>query len=180
MQLDPVLTLPAIIAAIATMIALVSAYFSFLGYRKSQRQYIADLHSDWWGHDFENDRAIVWEQLELWELSENKAESPAIQHYTTGNYWKPRDQERRAHGRLLFFFADLNTFINYRLVDPDLAFELFGVAQYDWFRLYIQALIAARKTRLTKSEGKPMLAPRWIKDIEQFERRLDAWKISKL
>jgi hypothetical protein len=164
------------IALAATTIALISALFSYLAYRRTRRLYIADLHSAWWSRDFEEDRAIVWQQLEEWERL--GAASPAIIHYSSPKKgWGIRSEERRAHGRILFFFADLNTLIRYGLIESNLAFEFFGVSQYDFFRKYFHAI---REARMIRAAQPGAIEPRWVKEIDEFERRLDAWKVSRL
>lgn len=41
---------------------------------------------------------------------------------------------------MVFFFADLNTYIEKNLVNPSLAYRLFGAAQYAWFEPLIDAI----------------------------------------
>jgi hypothetical protein len=62
--------------------------------------------------------------------------------------------------------------IDHRLIDEDVAFEMFGVAQYDWFRDYFRAIRDSVKRR----EPDPTKRPRFVFETEEFEKRLDAWK----
>lgn len=138
----------------------------------ARRRYTADLHSQWWNRDFEEDRAIVWQQLKLWEKERDNA--PGIVHYKNPDFgWPIGSPERRAHGRILFFFADLNTLLERKLIDKGLTLEFFGEAQYEWFRDYFDAIRSARVQR------DDQLKPRWIEGTLDFEKKLDRWKKSK-
>jgi hypothetical protein len=162
----------AIAAALIALAALISSYLIFRQQRRVERQsYVASLHATWWSEDLDTKRHIVWQELEKWRELGN--ESPAIKHHAkSSGGWGISFPERRAHARVLFFFADLNRLIAHGLIDQDIAFEMFGVAQYDWFRDYFAALRQA----IIDREPNTMKRPRWVGETEEFENRLDAWK----
>jgi hypothetical protein len=41
---------------------------------------------------------------------------------------------------VLFFFANLNRLMEHSIIDEDIAVEMFGVPQYDYFREYFAAI----------------------------------------
>jgi hypothetical protein len=171
----PTFTLGNLIAVIATVIALASLLSSYVLFRYQRaverRRYVAQLHETWWSEDLDTKRHIVWQELEKWQKL--GPDSPALRYYAKqGETWPIDAPERRAHARVLFFFSDLNRLIAHRLIEEDIAFEMFGVAQYEWFREYIGAIREAVKNR----EPDPHKTPRWVAETEEFEQRLDAWK----
>jgi hypothetical protein len=56
------------------------------------------------------------------------------------------------------------------MLEEDLAFRLFGDAQYSWWKDYIGAIREARKSRPNWTNA------RWVEETEDFEKRFDAWK----
>lgn len=165
----------ATVAALIALVALITALATARAQRRTERQrYVAQLHETWWSDGLDTKRQIVWRERENW-LAAGK-DSPAIRHYARqGGGWPVDSDENQAHARVLFFFADLNALLRHNLIDEDIAFEMFGVAQYDWFRDYFTAIRAAISGR----DPKPERESRFVAEMEEFERRLDAWKLRK-
>lgn len=162
----------AFIAVLVALLALVASYFIFRQQQKIERgRYAAQLHEAWWSDDLDAKRHVVWVELEKWEKL--GSESPAIQYYSGGGgLWPVDSVERKAHARVLFFFSDLNRLIEHGLIEENIAFEMFGVAQYEWFRPYFVAIRETVKAR----QPAPDKRPRFVAETEAFEKRLDAWK----
>lgn len=164
-------TVVATCAAVISLTAIATSYLMFRYQRHiERRRFVADLHRTWMSADFDAKRHVVWRELEKWvELQQY---SPAIKHFAkAANHWPMDSIERMAHAAVFFFFADLNTLLRHRLIDEDLAFEMFGPAQYEHFREYIAAI------RVVIKERQPDASkwPRWLSETEDFDRRQDAW-----
>ena len=98
------------------------------------------LHEEWWKQDFRTARTVVYEVVE--DLDRVGGPGPKyielLGHYR--NKTGANDPTCQSFARLVFFFADLNTYIEKNLVNPSLAYRLFGAAQYAWFEPLIDAI----------------------------------------
>lgn len=130
----------AVIAATTTWIN-VSNYLNQL--RLERASNANKFHERWWSNEYSAARQNVDELVKCLENKGKKDDSiqnflncfpePKIEHL------KPEKQKelkiyRRNFVKLVFFFADLNVYIDEKLISIELADRLFGKAQYEWFK----------------------------------------------
>lgn len=90
------------------------------------------LPEEWWKADFREARAIVYEICkDLDRVPRGPKYLKLLGHYQ--NKTGTTDPEYQSFTRLAFFFADLNTYLEMKLVNPELVYRLFGEAQYAFF-----------------------------------------------
>jgi len=134
---------------------------------------VTALHEKWWSTEFAAFRAVVWEQLEIWQsMGDDGQDSPVILNYSRrGERWGLRDDRQIAHTRVLFFFCDVSVMLRRKLIDEDLAFEMLGVHQYSFYREYFAAIREAinEPTGLVKP-------PFFVHELGWFDRQYEKWK----
>jgi hypothetical protein len=105
----------------------------YLDDRKQRLEFAMKLHEEWWKEDFRKARTTIYEIVE----DMKRVGGPGPKYLELLNHCRNKtgtnDPAHQAFACLAFFFADLNTYLEKGLVDTDLAYRLFGAAQYAWF-----------------------------------------------
>lgn len=168
-MVDVYITAGTAIVAASSVFVTISIFF--VQQRSERRRYTAQLHDFFWSEDFKRVRELVWIERDKW-LREGD-EAKIIQYFVKPEFdlEKPRDtsEAERAVVRLLFFFADLNRYIDRKIVDRQLALELFGDAQYRWFSDFVEGI---RKVVREGPKGRKTF-PRWVSETESLERKVN-------
>ncbi|TZG36627.1 hypothetical protein [Agrobacterium sp. B1(2019)] len=170
---------PAMIVSICSVvlagIAALGPIHVYLTQKKRENlKAVTSLHDKWWSTEFAAFRAVVWEQLEIWQsMEDDRQNSPVILNYSRrGERWGLRDDRQIAHTRVLFFFCDVSVMLRRKLIDEDLAFEMLGVHQYHWYREYFAAIRAAAR-EATAEENPPF----FVHELAWFDSRYVKWKL---
>lgn len=160
-----------IIATLAAAISLASLAGAFLIARAqagtSRLRHTAELHQQWWSPELEAQRRKVWELVE--EHRSEGMNCRGIRFYQ-GDKEAITEDHKDSLARVLFFFSDLNQLIELRIVDKEATIHMFGMAQYEWFRPFIQDARSSLKERLSSDS----LQPRWVEETEALETKIDA------
>lgn len=105
-----------------------------------RRRYTAQLHDWYWSDEIREIRQTV----DATQLEWRKSDDP--DDYIRKLLAKTdRGENNRSWlhtSRLLFFFSDLERHIRSKTVDKNLALEMFGRAQYEWFEDFFSAVRA--------------------------------------
>ena len=132
--------------------------------RKSRHEYTMRLHEEWWTPQFVEMRSSVYTLAENFKRPTGPGETSKefLASVEAGTFLS--HPVGPAFVRIAFF-ADLNACLDKRLVDRDLAYRLFGEAQFLWF----EPLLAAVAKHIGQKPG-----VRWVWEIESLGRTFDA------
>lgn len=158
------------VSGLAVLVSLIAAGVTLGIFRAQQkaerRRYVAQLHLFYWSEDFKGLREQVYRCRDRW-LSDRTA-CPLIAYLRDGRRDKSLEEDWARVARLLFFFADLDRFIDNKIVERDLALEMFGQAQYGWFKDFFADLRAV----VEEAHGIRENPPSWIARTLALEAKI--------
>ena len=161
---------PVYISVASAIIALASFAFNFFTYRdrlrSEQAHNAARLHEKWWSTDYAEARQTVYNVVEDWKRDGRK--SKEFLDYYSSPHSHQRPKELRAFAKLVFFFADLNVYIDKGLIDSKLAYRLFGSSQYAWFQDFISEVRKKIENRETRADENKCI--RWVDETKSLEK----------
>lgn len=172
---------PVYISVASAIIALASFAFNFFTYRarlrSEQAHNAARLHEKWWSTDYAEARQTVYTIVEDWRRDGEKSRV-FLNYYSSPQSYSERPAELEDFAKLVFFFADLNVYIDKGLIDAKLAHRLFGSSQYAWFKDFIGE-VRRRIANREKEAGEHKLI-RWVDETKSLERKFSKYKDSAL
>lgn len=148
-----------------SIVSIIVAVGVFLAQQKSERRrYTTQLHDWYWSTEMRKIRESVFSTRARWKGSEDQLAfiDALLAKGKEGEY----TPQWREISRLLFFFGDMERHIRKKTVDQELALEMFGDAQYQWFSDFFAAVRDAVEER---HEGQPN-PPSWIARTKALEK----------
>lgn len=133
---------------VVAVIAVSSFLFNFLTYlarrRLEQASNAAKLHETWWSEEYYSSRREVYSLIQDWNQGKNsgKRSKEFLEYYSSGEKIllypssfgseeiKDKPKEVVDFTKIVFFFSDLNVYIEEKLISTSLAYRLFGNPQY--------------------------------------------------
>jgi len=151
--------------------SIVAAWRISVSQQKSERRrYTAQLHDWYWSVEMREIRQTV----DATQLEWRKSDDP--DDYIRKLLAKTNNGQNNTSwlhiSRLLFFFSDLERHIRSKTVDKNLALEMFGRAQYEWFEDFFSAIRKQVEARY-QGHNNP---PSWLQETMAFEERLQKLK----
>jgi hypothetical protein len=160
-------------AAFISAVSVGLAYYIYWGQQRTERRrYTAQLHDFYWSEDFKRIRESVYASRARWKTKSANEQDAILVYLSTHKEDDAPPPEWSAIARLIFFFSDLDRYIDKEIVDKELSLEMFGNAQYEWFRDYIGAI----RLVVEQSHGKSGNPPSWIARTKSLEAKIDQFE----
>jgi hypothetical protein len=166
----------------SAIIALSSFLFNFLTYRArlrlEQASNAVKLHEKWWSEDYYSARRKIYSLVQDWNSKENSGEkSKAFL-----DYYSPGKTENRPDGvedfaKLVFFFSDLNIYIDENLISKRLAYRLLGDSQYAWFQDFFGEVRARIESQQPPNSANINKVVRWVAETRALEQKFDSFRL---
>lgn len=163
-------------AMVVSAISVFVAYHIFRTQQRAERRrYTAQLHDFFWSEDFKKIRETVYACRAKWKSTHADKQDDILTYLSTHKDDDAPPVEWSAISRLLFFFSDLDRYIDKEIVDEELALEMFGKAQYDWFKDYIDAI----RQVVEQSHASSSNPPSWIARTKSLEAKIAQFEGSR-
>ncbi len=172
------------ISVASAIIAFSGFLFNFLTYRArlrlEQASNATKLHEKWWSEDYRSARQKIYSLIQDWNSGENSGEkSKAFLDYVSfpGKAENEPD-EFSDFIQLVFFFSDLNVYIDEQLINIRLAYRLLGDSQYKWFQDFIYEVRTRTESRLSLDSDKVGKVVRWVVETKALEKKFDSFRVA--
>lgn len=131
-----------------------------------RRRNTLNLHERFSGDEFDKIRWVVYDVVEDWRHGGQRG-SAMVEYFHNPDNVPSQQLPTGAQEviQLLYFFADLNTYIDAQLVDEKLAARLFAESQYFWFADFIEVL---RNVTLQRQSNRWI---RWVVETKALEEK---------
>ncbi|MGD1859998.1 MAG: hypothetical protein ACFB0E_08515 [Leptolyngbyaceae cyanobacterium] len=171
------------VSIVSAIIAFSSFLFNFLTYRArlrlEQASNAAKLHEKWWGDDYYSARRRVYSLTQDWNTGESSGEKSTafLDYFSSPEDYENRPDELEDFAKLVFFFSDLNVYIDEKLISTRLAYRLLGDSQYAWFQDFICEVRTRIESRQSSDSAKPGKVVRWVAETRALEKKFDSFRI---
>jgi len=171
------------VSVASAIIAFSSFLFNFLTYRArlrlEQASNAAKLHEKWWSEDYYPARRKVYSLIQDWNTGENSGEKSKafLDYFSSPEETKNKPTEVEDFAKLVFFFSDLNVYIDEKLISTRLAYRLLGDSQYAWFQDFIGKVRTRIESRQPPDSAKLGKVVRWVAETRALEKKFDSFKV---
>lgn len=167
------------ISVFSACVSMAGFLFNFLTYlaklKLDQANNIAKLHEKWWSDEFQSSRKKLYAVVKDWNFGEN---SGAISQKFLDFYLSPSeesDEAIEAFSKIVFFFSDVNVYIDESLISTRLAYRLLGDSQYAWFRDIIFEVRKRINIKNAQTSLQMKRRIRWVEETKALENKFDRY-----
>ncbi len=175
------------ISVISAIVAFLSFLFNFFTYRNRLRLEQAHnavlLHEKWWSESYLESRKRLYKIVKEFKKGEEMNEiCQAFLNYYSSSRESQKPDEVADFVKIVFFFSDLNVYIDENLITTRLAYRLLGESQYSWFQELIhevrERIKISRSDISTKDNyyDQENRIVRWIPETEALEMKFSNYK----
>jgi len=171
------------VSVASAIIAFSSFLFNFLTYRArlrlEQASNAAKLHEKWWSEDYYSARRKVYSLIQDWNTGENSGEKSKafLDYFSSPRETENKPDEVEDFAKLVFFFSDLNVYIDEKLISTRLAYRLLGDSQYAWFQDFIYEVRTRIEIRQSSDSAKLGKVVRWVAETKALEQKFDSFRV---
>lgn len=172
------------VSVASAIIAFSSFLFNFLTYRArlrlEQASNAVKLHEKWWSEDYYSARRKVYNLIQDWNTGENSGEKSKafLDYFSSPGEAENKPDEVEDFAKLVFFFSDLNIYIDEKLINTRLAYRLLGDSQYAWFQDFIYEVRTRIESQQSPNSTKLGKVVRWVAETRALEQKFDSFRVT--